>query len=121
VVEVKLLNLDTYIDLEPYRITWIRSEKGTMIFEHEPGMRVLCGADAWAYHVWGAKAYSVCLVNGNVPLVLVEEPPSDMYKDTNDWITLAFNGKAMKPWMPISLYVKGVDKPVRKGTLVAVP
>ena len=71
--------------------------------------------------MWGAKAYSACSVKGDTPIVLVEGEPTDVIKTFEGWITIAFGAKGLKPWMPISLYVKGVDKPVRKGTLVAVP
>ncbi len=107
-------------ELEPLKITWVKSH-GEMIFEHEPGIRVLCGAEAWGYHVWGSKAYSVCLAKGETPIVLVKDEPTDLVRNSEGWITIAFGGRGLKPWLPISLYVKGADKPVRKGTLVAVP
>ena len=109
-----------WYDLEPLKVVWVRSS-GELVFEHEPGVRVLCGAEAWGYHVWGAKAYSACLARGDIPIVLVEGEPTEIFKDMEGWTTIAFGAKGLKPWAPISLYVKGTDKPVRKGTLVAVP
>ncbi len=114
------LRSSTWYELEPLKVVWVKSP-GELIFEHEPGVRILCGADTWGYHVWGAKAYSACMAKGITPIVLVEGEPTDIFKDPEGWLTIAFGAKSLKPWAPISLYVKGVDKPVRKGTLVAVP
>jgi len=107
-----------YEELEPREIIWYRLN-GTLVAIGEPGTK-LVGGDMWGYHVWGSESYSVIAGEGVYPLVALDEPPSDVKRD-GAWIALAFGGKAPKPWAPISVFVKGVRAPVRKGVLVAVP
>jgi len=99
-------------------IVWYELE-GTLVAIGEPGVR-LVGGDAWGYHVWGSESYSFLQGRGEYPLVVLNEKPSDVRR-RGRWLTLAFGGRAPEPWSPISVFVKGVRTPARRGVLVAVP
>ena len=100
-------------------VTWLEL-RGVLIALGEPGQR-LVGGEAWGYQVWGSEGVSILVGNGRYPVVALEEEPSDVLKVGRE-ISIAFGGKALKPWAPVSVVVRGaINAPVRRGVLVALP
>ena len=87
-------------------VVWLHLD-GEIIIESEPGIRIV-GGERWGYHVWGSYAYSVLWGRGRYPVVALNEPPSEVRRDENGWVTIAFGSSAPQPWCPISVFVKGV-------------
>ncbi len=113
------------IEMKPstWKIQWIE-EEGCIYIEHEGNGKYLIGGDTWAEFVWGSKKYFLSKTSGRTPVVFVDE----YYVSVNEvdgWKTLCFSKRPSRcdliPWAPISLVVKGVDLPVRKGVLLALP
>jgi hypothetical protein len=109
------------LTLEANKVSFVRAN-GQLIFEHEPGIRVLGGCSKWGYHVWSTRAYSVLdECEGHIPLVVSARPPSLIKRDEKGWTLLVFgrvNGE-WKPWLPISVIVEA-DISVRKGVLMTI-
>ncbi|ABU81882.1 hypothetical protein [Ignicoccus hospitalis] len=105
-------------EFEVRAVKWIRISGKLFVLGRPPER--LVGGDAWGYAVWGGEAINVLIGNGTYPVVALNEEPSDVVV-REGWKSIAFGGKAPEPWAPISVTVRGVNVPARKGVLVATP
>ncbi len=110
------------LEAKPWKVQWI-NEKGCVYVEGRNG-KILIGGETWGTFVWGDKKYFISIVNGLTPVVYVDSYVLKI-KDRCGWKLLCFSKKDidcdLEPWSPLSLVVRGVDVPVRKGVLLALP